>query len=383
MRDQGSVAREEAPGSPEEPPGRPAHLGPDAATLGRVLYAMRFSAVRVVTLAGVAPWSLRVDQEGASLLYLVRRGGAFLRFASEPTPQLLEPGDLAVLPLGRRHVLGEGGGAPDDLQVLLDAVPPPARGRSGSGSVPRLVLGGEGLPPGGRARRPDTEVLVALLTLEGSRERALFALLPGLIVMDADARAARPAVQGALDLALDELATDGPLTPLVLSRLFDVLVMKALETYLERRHKENPSTGTDWMQGLDDRQIAGSLVAMHQRPEAPWTVASLASEVGMSRSVFADRFQTLVGEPPLSYLTRFWIERAGTAIRRGAGIAEAAMAVGYRSEAAFARAFRREHGESPSAWRRQQAQRQAPSPQEAAPPAELLAHARGEPEPRR
>ncbi|HJK98593.1 MAG TPA: cupin domain-containing protein, partial [Polyangiaceae bacterium LLY-WYZ-14_1] len=122
MRDQGSVAREEAPGSPEEPPGRPAHLGPDAATLGRVLYAMRFSAVRVVTLAGVAPWSLRVDQEGASLLYLVRRGGAFLRFASEPTPQLLEPGDLAVLPLGRRHVLGEGGGAPDDLQVLLDDI---------------------------------------------------------------------------------------------------------------------------------------------------------------------------------------------------------------------------------------------------------------------
>jgi len=342
---------EDQPERPEETPGRPSGAEPDATTLGRVLYAMRYAGVRVAVLEGRAPWAVRTEDESSSLLYVVRRGSAFLRFAGEPTPVLLEEGDVAVLPIGKRHVLGEGGGAPDDLSTLLD------RRRNGGDEPeahrqqanPRLEVGGEGFFTD---QPSDSEILVALLELEGTRERALFALLPGLVVMDADARGRRRAVDAALAMVDGELDAAGPLTTLVLARLFDVLVMKALEGYLERQRSTPGTVGTRWLAGLDDRQVARALVAMHQRPEAPWTVATLAAEVGMSRSTFADRFQTLVGEPPLSYLTRFRIERAGMAIRRGAGIAEAAMAVGYRSEAAFARAFRREHGQSPSAWRR-------------------------------
>ena len=97
---------------------------------------------------------------------------------------------------------------------------------------------------------------------------------------------------------------------------------------------------------------AAALGAMHHRVEAPWTVASLAEEVGLSRSVFAARFTQLVGEPPLAYLTRLRMQKAAALLRDGATLARVSQMTGYASEASFSHAFRQWAGVAPGAWRK-------------------------------
>jgi AraC-like DNA-binding protein len=103
---------------------------------------------------------------------------------------------------------------------------------------------------------------------------------------------------------------------------------------------------------LRDPSTAAALAAMHRRPEVPWTVASLAKEAGVSRSVFAARFTQLVGEPPLGYLTGLRMQKAAALLRDGATLAKVSRMTGYASEASFSYAFRQWAGVAPGAWRR-------------------------------
>jgi AraC-like DNA-binding protein len=117
--------------------------------------------------------------------------------------------------------------------------------------------------------------------------------------------------------------------------------------------EEQPSGRGGWLGALRDQQIGVALGAIHREPERPWSVSQLASEVGMSRSPFAARFVALVGEPPLTYLTRWRLHTAADLLlRTDRRIAEVARLVGYESEAAFSRAFKRARGLAPFAWRR-------------------------------
>jgi transcriptional regulator GlxA family with amidase domain len=147
----------------------------------------------------------------------------------------------------------------------------------------------------------------------------------------------------------------------VLAKLSELMFVEAI-----RRHIESlPAEQTGWLAGLRDRFVGKSLGLMHAKPAHPWTVDELAGRVGLSRSALAERFTGLVGAPPMQYLTRWRLQLAADLLRSGrrGGVAAIAVEVGYESEAAFNRAFKRELGTTPAAWRRETPTAKAVQPQ--------------------
>ena len=135
----------------------------------------------------------------------------------------------------------------------------------------------------------------------------------------------------------------------VITRLADILVIQAIRSWIER----DPAAQTGWLGALQDRQIGRAIALIHRDPARAWTVASLATVVAMSRSGFAARFTELVGEPAMQYVTRWRMHVALTWLKEdAAALGEMATRLGYQSEAAFSRAFKRFTGVSPGAARR-------------------------------
>jgi AraC-like DNA-binding protein len=153
-----------------------------------------------------------------------------------------------------------------------------------------------------------------------------------------------------IQLVAAEMEGQRPGHELIATRLADALFVHALRAHLEAF----PATSGGWLRALEDTQTGAVMKEIHARPAEPWTVETMAKACGMSRSAFAARFQRLVGEGPLSYLTRW---RMHLACEMLAGdrqsIASIASAVGYESEGAFGKAFKREVGSAPGAYRRQ------------------------------
>jgi AraC-like DNA-binding protein len=135
----------------------------------------------------------------------------------------------------------------------------------------------------------------------------------------------------------------------VITRLADILVIQAIRSWIA----QDPSAQTGWLGALRDKQVGRAITLIHRDPARAWTVASLAAEVAMSRSAFAARFTELVGEPPMHYVARWRMHVALASLREdGATLGELAMRLGYQSEAAFSRAFKRFIGVSPGSVRR-------------------------------
>jgi AraC-like DNA-binding protein len=127
------------------------------------------------------------------------------------------------------------------------------------------------------------------------------------------------------------------------------MFLEALRQHLDALPKES----IGWLSGLRDRHVGMALRLMHSRPAEPWTLDALAREVGLSRSAFAERFAELMGVPPMQYLGNWRLQLAARLLeRQGTSIAQAAAEVGYESEAAFNRAFKRQVGVPPGSWRR-------------------------------
>jgi len=135
----------------------------------------------------------------------------------------------------------------------------------------------------------------------------------------------------------------------MLAKLSELMFVEALRNYIEAL----PPEQTGWLAGLRDRYVGRALTLLHSRPAEAWTVDLLAKEVALSRSALAERFTELLGQPPMQYLTRWRLQLAAQMLhseRRGIGAV--ASDVGYESEAAFNRAFKREFGAPPAAWRK-------------------------------
>ena len=140
-----------------------------------------------------------------------------------------------------------------------------------------------------------------------------------------------------------------PGSEVAVRRLADLLLIQALRAHIADTHGEQ----TGWLHALSDSHIGAALNSMHQRIEHPWTVASLASEAGMSRSAFAQRFKELMSESPLEYLTRWRMYRGSDLLRESdRKLADVAQAVGYDSDGAFHKAFKRVLGIAPGEYRR-------------------------------
>lgn len=280
------------------------------------------------------PWGMTLDAQDYAHFHVLEQGSAWLRLKGEKAPRQLSQGDLAVIPHGDGHALTD---SPSTPTVPLDSlVKRPGPGRH----YDVIQFGGGGV----------SALLVCGAFRFGPSDRhPLIAALPQTIVVRGSA--GRPAawLEPLLGFLSDEARTNDPGAEAVISRLTDVIFVQAVRTWME----SHPRSHSGWLGALRDPQIGRALALVHRHPERAWTVATLAAEVGMSRSPFAARFGSLVGEGPLSYLRRWRLQLAGDLLVREpfAAVAEVAARVGYLSEAALSRAFRREWGISPTAYR--------------------------------
>jgi AraC-like DNA-binding protein len=186
----------------------------------------------------------------------------------------------------------------------------------------------------------------------------LFDSLPPVLHVKGDAGTTVRWLEANLQFVASEMASGEPGFETIVSRLADILVVQAVRAHLA----QSGGGCKGWLRALIDPQIGRALSLIHEKPEDDWTVESLASKVGMSRSAFAARFAQLVEEPPLTYLTRWRMQKASRLLETSqAGVAEVAKRVGYDAEAAFSKAFKRWTGVAPGAYRRTAESRSNPT----------------------
>lgn len=200
-------------------------------------------------------------------------------------------------------------------------------------------------------RGPTTVLLCGGFQLEGRSTHPLVANLPKVIHIHRKARGAAFWMHSTLQQIEIETRAMRPGAQTLIARLSDVLFIQIIRAYFNSQIAA--ARNDKWVRALKDRQVGMAITNIHQGPENAWTVASLASQVGMSRSAFAARFTQLIGEPPLRYVARWRALKATWYLRTtDEKLSEIARRVGYESEVALSRAFRRFMGTSPGEYRK-------------------------------
>jgi AraC-like DNA-binding protein len=295
-------------------------------------------ADEVPPAAEVAPIVLSGAQHLVSY-HIVRRGTCWAALAGG-APIHLERGDVLVIPHGDPYVMSSAPGV--RAEATPEAVLTFFR-QMANGSAPAMVSEG-----GGGAER--VELICGFLGCDTRPFNPVLEALPRVIHLRRPA-ATRPddRLSDLVEFALAEsrARTSGSLC--VLLHLSELLFVEVIRRYLGSR----TSGDAGWLSGLRDPLVGHALALLHQKPAHDWTLERLAREIGTSRSSLAERFSELVGQPPMRYLTRWRIQRACRLLSDGtAKVSAVAFEVGYRSEAAFSRAFKEIVGISPAAWRR-------------------------------
>lgn len=303
--------------------------------LASALAAMRLGPTRSARTEVRAPWGLRFRQVGGSTFHVVLDGRCWLLSDSSAgaEPVRLETGDVVFLRHGTAHVLAD-----DPATPPADFAP---SGWSPGATIGRVDIEG----PGDRAL-----LICGAYRLGRTREHPLVEELPEVLHLSAAQLPARGLVS-AVELLCGELEHDRPGRDGVVPALVDAMLLLILRAWLEIRTATDPRP-TGWAGAMADPGVGGALAALHAEPGRPWTVAQLATQAGLSRSTFAEHFATLVGAPPLGYLTWWRMTLAERMLRESdAPLSAVARQVGYTSEFAFAKAFKREHGMAPGRYR--------------------------------
>lgn len=263
--------------------------------------------------------------------HYVRAGKLVLEVDGEP-PLALGQGDIVVLPRNDAHRLGSTAGmTPIAAEGLIETGP--------DGGLARIVHGGGGEP---------THVLCGFLGSDTPNDPVL-RILPPVLKVNVAEGAAAAWIESSLKFAAAELASGVVPAPGVVAKLAELLFIEAVRRYMIAL----PAAERAWRTGIRDPLVGRALALLHGRMAARWTAEDLAREVGLSRSALAERFSKLLGEPPIRYLARLRLQTASHRLKASSeSIARIALNVGYESEAAFSRAFKREFGEPPAAWRR-------------------------------
>lgn len=315
--------------------------------LADVLAAVRLSGGVFLEAEFTAPWCIvaRVGPEdcrpyGALPAHIIAyhyvASGDLVLQRADAAPLPVAAGEIVLLPRNDPHTLAS---APGLRPVVVDALvqPPP----SGLGSGPaRLCYGG-----GGAASR----IVCGFLGCAVS-DNPLLASLPPALRLAPRQGLAGSWMDHSFRLAAAESAADqgGSAAPL-LGRLAELLFVEAIRGYLATLAEDQ----TGWLAGLRDPIVGKALALLHGRVAEPWTTEALARQTGLSRSSFAERFRRLIGMPPMRYLAAWRMQLAAASLRQGRrSIAQIAGDVGYDSDAAFNRAFKRTYGQAPSAWRK-------------------------------
>ena len=307
---------------------------PSTDPLGEALHFLRMSGSFYCLSEFTAPWGLDLPpMQDCVMLHVVTAGECRLEVAGAETC-VLRPGALALVPHGRGHILNS---APDVKAGKLFDLPR----EQVSDRYEHLRHGGGGSP---------TTMLCAAVRFEDPSAHHLLRLLPRLIAVDAWNSPELEWLQSTLRFLTAEARELRAGGETVITRLADILVIQAIRSWIAT----DPQARTGWLHALRDKQIGRAIALIHRDPARDWTVASLASAVGMSRSAFAARFTDLVGEPAMQYVLRWKMHAALKWLKESdATISQLATKLGYESEAAFSRAFKRLMGISPGAARKQ------------------------------
>ena len=306
--------------------------------LSEVLAVTRLKSTVYFTAELRAPWGIALPQRTRSPFYVVSRGRCEIRLTGQPSSCVwLRPGDLVVLPGGAAHVLASGArAAAIPLEQFVARHPMNERGHV-------KALDGPG---------PTTSLIGGFFEFERAPE-PLLTVLPPLIHLPGDDRGVTKWLDPILRSISHEAAQTFPGRAVVLNRLADVLFVATIRAHLRRMSAPDRSRSQSWLRGLTDSRIAQALAQIHSAPEQAWTLTRLASSAAMSRTAFAQRFRALVGQTPIGYLATWRMQRAAYLLEMGtASMAEIAARVGYASELAFAKAFRRLIGIPPGAYAR-------------------------------
>ena len=246
---------------------------------------------------------------------------------------VLGVGDVVLLPRNDVHLVGSDLTLPPVAGV--DIIQPPK-----NGGLFTIHHGGGG---------ERTRMICGYLGCDGIEENPVLSTLPALLKLDAEQGGAAEWIRSTFQYAAEEVASGRPGSETVLAKLSELLFVEAVRRYAETL----PEGQTGWLAGLRDPYVARTLALLHRDITRDWNVDDLSREVGLSRSALADRFLGLIGTPLMHYLANWRMQVASQKLRNtSASLAQVADSVGYSSEAAFSRAFKKAFGTAPATWRR-------------------------------
>ena len=317
--------------------------------LSDVLRTVRLTGAVFFPMETSSPWADEVPRasEFAPIVlpgaqhvvsyHIVRRGQCWAALEGDP-PVRLEAGDVLVVPHGDPYMMGS---APDARSDVPPAAVLEFFRQMAAPSAPLVVSEGGGGPE--RA-----QVVCGFLACDIRPFNPVLEALPRVLYLR---RTTSDRLSHLVDLALAESRERRPGSRCVLLHLSELLFVEVV------RHHVDSLTGgqTGWLAGLRDPIAGRALARLHHRPGDDWSLERLAREIAVSRSLLAERFSQLIGQPPMHYLARWRIQLACRLLcDEGAKVSAVAMNVGYHSEAAFSRAFKTLVGTSPADWRRRQ-----------------------------
>ena len=288
-----------------------------------------------------APWGVRVPAyRDVARFHFAHRGEALIHLDGMAEPVALAQGDLVIVPHGAAHVLSCRHTGPAEALPLDDILT-----RSG--------FPGHGTLVWGEATGQDTQLICGHFALaEGSRH-LLFDRLPPLIHLRGYGAEVGPWLEATLKVIGAEAGGNRLGGDLIALKMSEAIFAQAI-----RAHIEQSAGGTDGIAGFADPHLSRALTGFHRDCAGDWSVARLAREAGLSRTLFAERFVALLGVTPMAYVTAWRMQIAREALAlRGLSVAETAELCGYASESAFSRAFRKEMGQSPASLRARQGAR--------------------------
>jgi AraC-like DNA-binding protein len=328
--------------------------------LSELLRAVKLSGAMFFKSSCSSPWCLNSPPSRSFLPYIrskathviefhhLTEGTGYVRVGEEITP--LTAGDIVMMPHGDAHEMGAGtGGKPIDGNAALPAL--------WTGKLALADFGGGGAVTG---------LVCGYLACDGALIKPVLTGLPRVVRINIRSDASGEWLDYSLRHALSQAAARSPGSDVILAHMAEVLFAEVLRRYL----LSLPQGRTGWLAGAGDPAVGRALAALHREPAFNWSLDLLAQEAGISRSVLTDRFTRFIGQSPMAYLTDWRLELGAESLRSSSrSVQRVALEVGYESEAAFNRAFKRRFKAPPARYRRES---RASEPAKLRPPREVV-----------
>ena len=304
---------------------------------GALFYNGEFSApwcFRSPASRAVAPY-LSPDSGHVIIFHLLTEGRGYVHIEGEGRPVPLNAGDIIIFPHGDPHFMGNG-----PAVKAVDMAKELERISSQGLKISRVGGGGE-----------ITKFICGYMACEPQLSQVFLGGLPPVLKINIRNDASGQWLEDSIRYSVGNADASKPGGEAVIAKLSEVLFVEALRRYIALL----PPEQTGWLAGVRDPEVGKALALLHRKPAHPWTIAALANDVGISRSVLAERFRRYLSETPIAYLTRWRLQLGAQMLKStSSGVAEIAAEVGYESESAFNRAFKRQFGHPPARFRNQE-----------------------------